>query len=117
MSFTSPITVTIDTVANTLHRTQTEPTSSTYVNADGSLSVKVSHQKGKSRTRRMVRIDQRLVVADPLSGLSNYQTVGTYFVIDEPNAGIDDEVITDLVTGLQTWLTTANVQAVLASRH
>lgn len=117
MSFSSPQTVTVDTVANTLHRTQSEPSSSTYVNADGSLTMKVSHQKGKSRTRRMVRIDQRLVVADPLTGLSAYQTIGAYFVIDEPNTGIDDDSVTDLVTGLQAWLTLSNVQAVLASRH
>lgn len=117
MSFSSPQTVTVDTVANTLHRTQSEPSSSTYVNADGSLTMKVSHQKGKSRTRRMVRVDQRLVVADPLTGLSAYQTIGAYFVIDEPNTGIDDKFVTDLVTGLQTWLTLSNVQAVLASRH
>lgn len=117
MSFSSPQAVTVNAVENTLHRTQSEPSSSTYVNADGSLTMKVSHQKGKSRTRRMVRIDQRLIIPDALTGLSAYQTIGAYFVIDEPNTGIEDEIVTDLVTGLQTWLTLANVQAVLASRH
>lgn len=114
---TSPQTVTIDAVASELHKTSTDSTSSVYSKPDGSLTLKISHQKGKARTRRMVRLDQKLVVADVLTGLSNYQTVGAYFVIDEPNNAVADDVISKLVAGLQAWLSAANVSAILASRH
>lgn len=114
---TSPQSVTIGAVASDLHKTSTEQASSTYTKTDGSISLRISHQKGKARTRRMARLDEKLIVADPLTGLSNYQTIGVYLVIDEPNVGINDTDVAALVTALQTWLTAANTNAILASRH
>lgn len=117
MSLATPQSVTIDAVATDLHRIEDDQTSSVYQSSDDTLSLKVSHQKTKSRTRRMVRLDQTVIAADPLTAENVYQKAGVYIVIDEPLFGFDDSELEDLVEGLKTWLTSANILAVCASRH
>lgn len=114
---TSPQSITINAVANDLHRTIDEKTSSTYQDASSTLQLKVSHQQSKTRIRRMARIDQTKIAADPLTAISQYKTAGVYMVIDEPEFGFTASEIQYLVDGLKTWLTPANVQAMLANRH
>lgn len=115
--FTSPQSVTLNAVATDLHRTRDLETSSIYESADGNLLLKVSHQQSGQRVRRMARIDQQLVASDPLTAISQYQTAGVYIVIDEPAFGFSSVDIGYLVDGLKTWLTSANVAAMLANRH
>lgn len=117
MSLTTPQAVTINSDATDLNRIQEDKTASKYASADGSLSLTVSHQQGKNRTRRMVRLDQKIVAADPLTAVNSYQTAGVYLVIDEPIVGFSDTELGYLVDALTLWLTGANVAAVLASRH
>lgn len=117
MSLATPQSVTIDTVATDLHRIEEDKTSSLYQAADGTLALRVSHQQSKNRTRRMVRIDETVVAADPLTAENSYQKAGVYLVIDEPAYGFTNAEIEDIVDGLTTWLTSANILAVLASRH
>lgn len=114
---TSPQSVTIKAVATDLHKTRELETSSIYESADATLTLKVSHQQAGTRMRRMIRIDSKTIAADPLTAISQYQTAGVYIVIDEPSFGFDASDIKDIVDGLKTWLTTANIQAVLANRH
>jgi hypothetical protein len=57
----------------------------------------------------MARIDQRAVVADPLTSVNDYETLSFYCVIDRPNYGFTTAQIEQLVTGFQAWLTTGNV--------
>lgn len=114
---TSPQSVTINTVATDLHKTRELETSSIYESTDATLSLKVSHQQAGTRMRRMVRVDKKIIAADPLTALSQYQTAGIYIVIDEPSFGFGANDIENIVNGLKAWLTTANIQAVLANRH
>lgn len=117
MSLATPQSVTINAVATDLHRVSDDKNSSTYKSADDELELIVSHQQSKSRTRRMVRLNQTIIAADPLTAENSYQKAGVYVVIDEPIFGFDDTDLDYLVDGLIGWLTTANIAAVLASRH
>lgn len=117
MSLATPQSVTINAVATDLHRVEDDKASSTYQSEDGTLSLKVSHQTSKNRTRRMIRLDKTVIAADPLTAENSYQKSGVYIVVDEPVFGFSDADLEDIVDGLTLWLTSANILAVLASRH
>lgn len=117
MSFTDPQSVTIDAVPYSMPRVESEVSKSLYSTATEDLKMTISHQESKGRTRRMVRLDKRVVAADPLTAVNVYQTVGVYLVIDEPEYGFTDDNIDDIIQGFKTWLTTANVNKVLGSEH
>jgi hypothetical protein len=65
----------------------------------------------------MVRADQRVVAADPLTSVNEYKDLGVYLVIDEPEYGFTDAEIDYVVQALTTWLSTANVTDILESQH
>lgn len=117
MSLATPQSITINAVATDLHRIEDDAKSSIYQSDDAKLSLKVSHQTSKNRTRRMVRLDKTVVAADPLSAINSYQQAGVYIVIDEPEYGFADSDLKDIVDGLKAWLNSANILAVCASRH
>jgi len=112
-----PQTVTVNAVAQTLNRVKSDGFKSEYATADEIYRFVVSHQESGNRTRRMVRIDQRVVAADPLSSENEYKTLGVYLVVDEPEYGFADDAIYDVVAGLLGWLTEANVLKVLSTQH
>jgi hypothetical protein len=115
---TSPITLTLDAVTTDVHNIQPIGNAGTlYRSEDGTLTLKVSHQETKARTRRMARIDLTKVAADPLTAVNASQTGGVYIVIDEPIFGFSTAEMEDLVDALKLWLTSANITAMLGSRH
>lgn len=117
MSLSTPQSITIDTVTTALNKIEEDKTSSIYASDDGTITLKVSHQPSGKRVRRMARIDKKVIAADPLTSVSQYQTAGVYIVMDEPEFGFASADIEDIVDGLKTWLTSANILAMLASRH
>lgn len=114
---TSPQSITIDAVATDCHKVQEDKTSSLYASEDGTLTFRVSHQETKKRTRRMMRLDQTVIAADPLTAINSTQSAGAYLVIDEPLFGFTNAELIDLVEGLKARLDTAMLTAVLSSRH
>lgn len=117
MSLATPQSVTINGVATDLHRIEEDKTSSLYQSNDATLALRVSHQTSKGRSRRMVRLDQTVIAADPLSAENSFQKAGVYVVIDEPEYGFTDTQLGYIVDGVKAWLTAANIAAVCASRH
>lgn len=117
MSLATPQTVTINAVAKTLDRVEEDKTSSLYSNADGTYTLRVSHQKSKGRTRRMVRLDSIIIAADPLTAENAYRKAGIYVVIDEPDVGFTDTELSYYINGLIGWFSAGNITAVLSSRH
>lgn len=115
MAFSDPQSITVNSVAKSMPRVSNGDLNSTYKSADDAWQMRISHQKSKSRVRRMVRIDNKLVAADPLTAENKYQSVGVYLVIDEPDVGVDDTTIGYQVAALTAWATPANVAKVLAS--
>lgn len=117
MAFTDPQTITVNTVAKTLNRVKSDGLRSEYVTDDEEFRFTISHQESKTRTRRMVRVDHRVVAADPLTSVNEYKSTGIYLVIDEPEYGFTDAEIDYDVQALNTWLSTANVTKVLSGQH
>lgn len=115
MAFTDPQSITVNSVAKSMPRVKTEGSRSEYAMADETFRMTISHQESKSRTRRMIRVDQRVVATDPLTSISEYKTLGVYIVIDEPEYGFADADIDYVVQALKTWASTANVLKVLGS--
>lgn len=113
----TPQSITYNAVATDLHRIIDEPSSSTYQSADGNIKLVVSHQTTKSRIRRLVKYERKVVAADPLTAENTYQTASVHVVIDEPQFGFSDVDLDYQVDALVGWLTAANIAAVLASRH
>lgn len=118
MALADPQTITVNSVAKTLNRIKTDGMKSIYSTDDEEFRFTVSHQETKSkRTRRMVRIDQRVVAADPLTSINEYKELGIYMVFDEPEFGFSDATIDLTAAGLLAWLTSANRLKVLANQH
>lgn len=117
MAFTDPQTVTVNSVPETLNRVKSDGYRSEYAATDEDFKMTISHQESGARTRRMVRLDQRKVAADPLTSVNEYKVLGAYLVIDEPEYGFTDEEVDDLVQALVAWLTTANVTKVCGNEH
>jgi predicted Zn-dependent peptidase len=117
MALTDPQTITVNSVEQTLNRIKSDGYRSEYADTDEEFKMTISHQESKSRTRRMVRVDQRVVAADPLTSVNEYKSLGVYVVIDEPEYGFSDTEIDYVVQALTDWLTTANVTKVLGNQH
>jgi hypothetical protein len=118
MAFADPQTVTVNSVAQSLALVSADTLKSIYLTADEVYKLTISHQVSGNRTRRMVRIDKKVVAADPLTAVNAYQSIGVYLVIDEPsNGGFSDADIQFIVTGFKTWLDSTNVGKVLTSQH
>lgn len=117
MAFADPQTLTVATVSKTLNLVQADGLKSVYVTSDEEYKFTISHQEVKKRTRRMVRIDKRIVATDPLSSINEWKNLGIYLVVDEPEYGFTDNDIYDIVAGFKAWLTEANVLKVLSGQH
>lgn len=105
MAFTDPVSVTLDSTPISLPRVSSDGRSSLYSAADESLKMRISHQESKQRTRRMVRLDQRIIAENPFTSLNEYKTLSCYLVIDEPEIGFNDDQICDLIVALTNFLT------------
>lgn len=117
MAFADPQTVTISAAPNTLNKVRIEAQKTVYATSDENLKLTISHQETKGRTRRMARLDKRVVAADPLSSQNEYKSLGIYVVFDEPEYGFADADIDAAAAGLFAWLSSANVLKILGSQH
>lgn len=102
--FSDPQTVTVNAVAKVMPRIEIKGNSAIYRLNDESFKLSIAHTPTKDRTRSMVRIDQRAVVADPLTAVNDYETLSFYCVIDRPNYGFTMVQVEQLIAGLKTWL-------------
>lgn len=116
MAFADPQTITVNAVPKTLNRIKSDGYSAEYSTDDEEYKMRISHQESKGHTRRMVRVDQRIVAVDPLTSVSEYKMLGVYFVIDEPEYGFSDTLIDYVVQALKTWASTANVLKVCSTQ-
>jgi len=87
MSFTDPEKITINGVETSLPRVIVGKNESAYSSADGLLTLRASSQYGK-RTRRMIRLDQSKITADPFIPAQNVKVSESIFLVfDLPPAG------------------------------
>jgi len=102
--FTDPQSVTVNAVAQLMPRISSSGLKTIYQKSDGNWTFTISHQPSKGRIRSMVRIDQRAVVADPLTAVNDYETLSFYVVIDRPEYGFSMVQCEQLIAGFKTWL-------------
>jgi hypothetical protein len=107
--FADPISVTVNSVAQSMPRVETNGRKSVYQKGDETFTLTISHAKTGSRVRSMARSDQRAIVPDPLTSVNDYETMSFYCVIDRPEAGFSVTQVEQLVAGFQAWLTTSVV--------
>lgn len=106
--FVDPQVVTIAGQNESMPRVDTGGRKSIYAKSDEAFKLTISHsQPSKDRIRSMARIDQRAIVADPLSSENDYETLSVYVVIDRPVVGFSATALKDLWSGLKTWLNDA----------
>lgn len=117
MAFTDPQVITVNTVDKTLNRVKSDGYKSEYLASDEAYKMTLSHQEAKGRTRRMARVDARVVATDPLSSVSEYKNLGVYIVIDEPEYGFSDSDVDYVVQALCAWLDSTNVLKLLSNQH
>lgn len=102
--FTDPQVVTVNAVAKSMPRITVSGLSAIYQISDESFKLSLSHQKSNKRIRSMARIDQRAVVADPLTSENDYETLTFYVVLDRPEVGFSLTQVDQLIAGLKAWL-------------
>jgi hypothetical protein len=85
--FTDPQTVTINAAAKVMPRVEQVGKSALYQLADETFKLRISHQPARDRVRSMVRLDQGLVVENPLTEVNDLETAGIYVVLDRPLQG------------------------------
>jgi hypothetical protein len=108
-----PQSVTINSVAVSLPKTSTGPTQNIFTSADGNTFMTTKQNQTATRFRREVRLSQKKVAADPISGVNKELGVSAYLVVDEPRSGFTDTEIGYLIDALKTWLSSANYNKVL----
>lgn len=104
--FSDPQVLTVNSVAKSMPRIESNGLKALYSLADGTFKLTVSHQVSKGRVRSMVRADQRAIVADPLTSVNDYETLGIYLVIDRPEVGFSTAQIDQLRAALSAWCDT-----------
>lgn len=116
MSFTDPITVTINAVPYVLACVETLATAKVYKDPTDTVRLTISHLATKAkRTRRLVRLDLKKITADPFTPSINREVEATYStVVDEPADGtFTNTELLNVAKGLIAWQTDANVGKVL----
>lgn len=108
-----PQSVTINAVATSLPKTVNGPTQNVFTSSDGNTSMTTKQNTTSARFRREVRLSQKKVAADPISGVNKELGLSVYLVIDEPRSGFSDTEIGYLIEALKGWLTSANYNKVL----
>lgn len=107
--FSDPFSITIDGVSSSLPRTKSEGLSSTYQRADGNLIEVISHQVSNNRIRSLLKVTQRIVAADVLTSVNDFQSASVQVVIDRPIDGFSVAQIQKLVAGTLGQLSDANI--------
>lgn len=102
--FSDPQSITVAGSAKSMPRVSSDGTKSIYQNSDETYKFTISHTASGNRIRSMARVDNRAVVADPLTAENDYQTLSFYVVIDRPAYGFTSTNVNDLVAAVKTWL-------------
>jgi len=115
--FADPQTITIAGSAKSLVRISDDGLKSIYQTADEEYRFTISHRKSGNRTQRMIRLDRRIVAADPLTAANQYASAGVYIVIDQPAFGFTSTQLKDACAGLMAWFDATAQGKLLASEH
>jgi hypothetical protein len=103
-----PQSVTVNSVAKSMPRVETQGRRSVYRKDDETYELSVSHETTGSKTgpriRSMVKLVRKDVVPDPLTSVNDYENLVVYTVIDRPVAGFSSTTVAQVIAGFQAWL-------------
>lgn len=105
---TDPQSVTVNAVAKSMPRVETQGRRSVYRKDDETYELTVSHEQVGSKTgpriRSMAKLVRKDVVPDPLTAVNDYENLIVYLVIDRPVAGFSLATVQQVVAGFEAWL-------------
>lgn len=105
MALATPLTVTVGT-AQSLPRIVTNPMSATYRNADGSITLDVSHRV--TRAKRVITrfaIVKKKISTNPLSDMKSHITAQVAVTFDRDEIGWTETELLELMSGTFGGLT------------
>jgi len=117
MSFADPQSITVNAVAQSMPRISTSGLKSVYQKADETYKLTVSHDVNAKRIRTMYRIDNKAVVADPLTSANDFENLAMYLVIERPNFGFSETQVSQLWAGFKGALDVAGIITKLYGRE
>lgn len=104
MSYADPQSITLSGTAVSLPRTSSGVNNGAFRAADGTLGLEVSSSYGK-RVRRVAKVRQAKIAADPLTAVNARYDMQAYLVIDTPTTGYTVAEAQAVVAALTKWLT------------
>lgn len=120
MSYSDPISVTINAVAVPLPRISSGVNTGSFQKDDGTVKVTVAHTYGK-RIRRTARIDASKIAADPfLASVNSKVGMSFYVVADIPLQGYSIVEQKQIVDGFLAFLSAgagANITKLLGGEN
>jgi hypothetical protein len=115
--YTDPQTVTVNTVAKSLARTESGDHHGAFESTADGLVLSVSHALAR-RNRSTVRLDVSKTSADPLVPSTNRPySMSCYLVVDVPPQGFSTAEITNNAKALIDWLAIAGNQTKLVNHE
>lgn len=109
MAFADPQTITINAVAKVCARTEQDP-QGIFITSDGLVKETIGQSvSGKDRFRRLIRIDDKKIAANPFdSTLNAYYNMACYMVVDVPSVGYTVAEQKLVVDGFLAYLTASS---------
>lgn len=118
MAFADPQSLTVGASATTLDRVFLEPGVGTFEAPDNALILTLRPSKTASgRIRQVLQVDRSGVGADPLTGVNSRLNQRATLIVDSPSWGFTDAQTAELVTGIKTWLSPANIAKLVAGEN
>jgi len=108
MAYADPQSVTVNAIPISMPRTSSGTNAGAFTSNDGGYKLSVSHTYGK-RTRRLIRLDNTKIVADPIFSGNNLRvSAGCYLVVDAPISGYSPAELKLMVDGFLAALTASS---------
>lgn len=119
--FAEPITITVNGVALSFARQSTKDLSSTYATSDGLWTLFISHsvirKNNQDYVRTLTRLEQKKVVADPLTSVNDYQTFTSHLVEERPTFGFTSTELKNQISGFNTFTSLSGTQDKLLNKE
>lgn len=121
MAFADPQSVTINAVAQSMPRIASGVNTGAFQTNDSFVSLSVSHQYGKDRTRRQIRLNQDKITTNLYTpSINSRYSMSVYSVVDIPNAGFsiaEQKFLTDAFFAYLTASSGAKVTQLLGGEN
>ena len=114
MALSDPLSITVAGNALSFPRVSVNGNSTVYRTADGLFTTTISHQYGANSARRMIRLDQRKLAADPFIPAQNRYVQQSFWTLNQvPTVGFTVTESKDLAKALLDFESASTYAALL----